>query len=76
MRSLEPWNLSLAGVSLRNADLRSMNFSQSSFEDFLQVDGTGYFLEADLTGITYNLLTEWPFGFTPPPSASTSEDSP
>jgi uncharacterized protein YjbI with pentapeptide repeats len=76
-RSNYPLNLSFVGVSLRNADLRLTDFSDSTFEEYIQVEGLSPFLlEADLTGINYDEFTEWPYGFTPPPSTRRTEISP
>ena len=76
MRDTEAWRLYLPGVSLANADLRFMNFSATTFEDFIQANGLGYLLRADLSGITYNEFTEWPFGISPPASSPRNDFTP
>jgi uncharacterized protein YjbI with pentapeptide repeats len=76
MRDETPWDLYLAGVNMDRSDLKFTNLSQAILDDFIQIDGLDYFLEADLTGITYNEFTAWPPGFYPPPSSPSSDFSP
>jgi uncharacterized protein YjbI with pentapeptide repeats len=77
LRNLEPVSLYWAGVDLSQADLRFMNLREAVLEDVIQVDGLEYPLEADLTGVTYDLeFTTWPPDFVPPPNTPREEEQP
>jgi uncharacterized protein YjbI with pentapeptide repeats len=62
--------ISMAGVNLNGADLRSTDLSQVEFVRIIEIDGLSYSLRANLTDIIYNSFTTWPAGFIPPPSAN------
>jgi uncharacterized protein YjbI with pentapeptide repeats len=76
MRDENPYDLYVPGVDFSDADLRFMNLSRATFSDIIQIEGLPFNLEADLTDITHNEFTNWPAGFTPPPSSVAEPDIP
>jgi uncharacterized protein YjbI with pentapeptide repeats len=75
LRSLEGHPYYFPGVDLSGSDLSSSDLSQAVLEQVLSGDGWRYSLVANLEGIEYNIFTQWPLGFSPPPSTTQSPES-
>jgi hypothetical protein len=76
MRYLKDDAYYFAGVEMRRVNLSSSNLSRAVFEDALSGEGWAYPLVADLEGVVYNELTQWPPGYTPPASTVGTPSSP
>jgi uncharacterized protein YjbI with pentapeptide repeats len=65
--------IDLSGVNFSGATFKAANLAEAILKRVIQLNGLEYTLAADFSDIVYDELTDWPRGFSLPPSAKLNE---